>query len=180
VPIASDAGLAAHLAAGDDRPVILRGGDLHRTTGASAAAETSLLLPIDVVAVDTDDGTWRAVAHVVARRPGRLGWWRGPIVAAMNAEHLGRLDVAPRAHPNDGRVDVVTVDAAMGVRDRWQAWRRLPTGSHLPHPRIAVARRATFETTFERPLAIFVDGVERARSRDLRVTVEPDAAAVYV
>ena len=33
----------------------------------------------------------------------------------MNVDRLGHWDVAPRAHPNDGRVDVVEVDAAMSA-----------------------------------------------------------------
>ena len=59
--------------------------------------------------VDADGRRLTAVAHVVARGGGP--WWRGPIVAVMNADRLGRWDVAPRAHPNDGRLDVVEVDA---------------------------------------------------------------------
>ena len=49
-------------------------------------------------------------------------------------------DVAPRAHPNDGRFDVVEVSAAMPARARLQAWRRLATGTHVPHPDITTRR----------------------------------------
>ena len=78
----------------------------------------------------------------------------GPIVAVMNVDRLGRWDVAPRAHPNDGALDVVEVDAAMGVRARWQARRRLPTGTHVPHPAIRTRRgRPSAAWTFDRPLA---------------------------
>ena len=60
------------------------------------------------VTLDDAAPTW-GVAHVVVRRQ----WWRGEIVMAMNAQFYGRYDVAPRGHPNDGKVDVVRVDPSM-------------------------------------------------------------------
>ena len=131
--------------------------------------------PVDLLRVEADGRSFTAIAHVLVRR----SWWRGPIVALMNADHLGRWDVAPRAHPNDGLADVIDVDPMMGVRARWQAWRRLSTGTHLPHP-LMHNRRTTAESwTFERPLRLWVDGVARGTVRSLRVTVEPDGATVH-
>jgi hypothetical protein len=98
----------------------------------------------------------------------------------MNVDRLGRWDVAPRAHPNDGRADAVEVDPAMGARARWQAWRRLRTGTHLPHP-LLHNRSITAESwAFDRPLRLWVDGVERGTVRSLGVAVEPDAAFVHI
>ena len=126
--------------------------------------------------VVADDRRITGVAHVVAR--GRT-WWRGPIVAVMNAEHIGAWDVAPRAHPNDGQLDVVEVDAAMTMRARWQARRRLPAGTHVPHPAIAMSRAKHRSWTFERPLRLWVDGVAHGTVRSLGVAIEPDAVIVY-
>ena len=96
----------------------------------------------------------------------------------MNVDRLGRWDAAPRAHPNDGRADVVEVAADMGLRARWQARSRLSSGTHLPHPQLT-NRRITDETwTFDRPRRLWVDGVKRGTVRSLRVAVEPDAATV--
>ena len=117
-----------------------------------------------------------AVAHVVAR--GRT-WWRGPIVAVMNAERIGRVGRRPRAHPNDGQLDVVEVDAAMSLRARWQARRRLPNGTHVPHPAIAMSRAKQRSWTFERPLRLWVDGVEHGTVRSLGVAIEADGVIVY-
>ena len=77
----------------------------------------------------------------------------------MNTDCRGRWDVAPRAHPNDGRVDVVEVAAAMGLRARWQARRRLPTGTHVPHPAIRTGRATERAWHFDRPLGLWVDSV---------------------
>ena len=129
--------------------------------------------------VEADGRRFTAVAHVVVRDR-RWAGWRGPVVAVMNADRLGRWDVAPRAHPNDGRVDVVEVDGAMGLRARWQARRRLPTGTHVPHPAIRTARAAERTWRFDRPLGLWVDSVGRGTVRSLRVTVEPDGATVHI
>lgn len=175
----SDAALAQRLAADDDRPVIVTGGDLFRTLGSPRPAPTALRLPLDVIEVEADGASYTAVAHVVLRRPGRLGWWRGPIVAAMNAEFIGPWDVAPRAHPNDGRFDAVVVDEAMGPRARWQAWRRLPSGSHVPHPAVSVTRQAEAAYSFDRAVGVYVDGVRRALTTAVTLRLQPDAAVVY-
>jgi diacylglycerol kinase family enzyme len=102
------------------------------------------------------------------------------VVAVMNAQYAGRADVAPRAHPGDGQADVVTVAAAMEVRARWQAARRLPTGTHLPHAAIAVrrARELTIELAAAAPVT--ADGCGIARARAFTVTVEPAALTICV
>ena len=172
--------LAAAIERGEARPLVLRGGDLHRTGGSPAGVGTVVRVPIDVLRIATGGERLTAAAHVVARRVGRLGWWRGRIVVVMNAEHIGAWDVAPRSHPNDGRFDLVDVAASMSLRERWQAWRRLRTGTHVPHPRIA-SRRSREETfTFDRPMGLWLDGVARGTVRSLTVSVVPDAAEIYL
>jgi hypothetical protein len=178
--VRDDAELAAALSGSESRPLLVRGGDLHRSLGAPHGAAATTRLPIDVIDVTADDRKLTAVAHVVARRRGRIGWWRGPFIAVMNVDHRGRWDVAPRAHPNDGWLDVVEVDEAMSWRSRWQAWRRLPTGTHLPHPDIETRRTRTETFAFDQSLGLWVDGVERGKVRSLTVAVRPDGAVVYV
>lgn len=169
-------------------PVALLGGSLMRAVGGTGderrlAGEVAVL-PVDVVRVELHDTaagstgastTWSA-AHVIVRR----GWWRGPIVAAMNAEFVGVWDVTPRGHPNDGRVDLLEVSPTMSVRDRLRARGRLAAGTHLPHPAIAVRQTASLERTFERPMRVWVDGVPAGTAGSLRLTVEPDALVVCV
>lgn len=173
VEAGSDAAVAS--AVGAERPVRLRGGDLFATVGGATPGAELRRLPLDVLRVETDAATYRAVAHVVARR----SWWRGPLLAVMNVDGRGGWDVAPRAHPNDGRADVVEVDAAMSVRARWQAWRRLPTGTHVPHPQLHTRRVVEGTWSFDRPQRLWVDGVRRGTVRSLRVVVEADAAVVH-
>ncbi len=170
-----------HRRTGSTIPVVaLLGGDLMRAVGGTGDDRRFVhdvpLLPVDLLRVTLDGGTTWAVAHAVARR----SWWRGPLVAVMNGQYLGTWDVAPRAHPNDGRADVVQVAATMGLRDRWRARGRLDAGTHLPHPAIEVRRVASTTIEFERPTRVWVDGVDQGTTRRLSVEVEPDACTVCV
>lgn len=163
-------------------PIGFAAGDLARTMGGGAPGRfpgTVTKATIDVVRVDAaGERTW-AVAHVVARRRGWAGWWRGEVLLAMNAEFLGQYDVAPRSHPNDGRIDLVHVAAAMGVRTRLQARKKARTGTHLPHPQIDACQAAQATVAFSRPLDVWVDGVRWRRAGELKLTVEPDALVAY-
>jgi diacylglycerol kinase family enzyme len=103
----------------------------------------------------------------------------GRILLVMNAEFLGTWDVAPRGHPNDGRVEVLDVDAAMTVRQRLAARRRLPTGGHVPHPLIAGRSVRTARWDFARPMAVRLDGVAAGTARTIEVSVVADAAVVH-
>lgn len=164
-------------------PIGLIGGDLCRTLGGRGDRQRlsqldAQQLPIDALIVTIDDRVDEpliAVAHVVIRR----GWWHGPVDALMNAQYIGRYDVAPRSHPNDGRVDVIET-TALSLPDRVKAWRRLPTGAHLPHPAISERRVSEASYTFERAMTVWVDGRRRAQARSVHVRVVPDAFVVAI
>lgn len=162
----------------DERVVAVASGDLARTLGGGTPGRLDgpvLRAPIDVVEVRAgDERTWCA-SHVVARR----SWWRGEAVLAMNAQFLGERDIAPRSHPNDGKVDVLTVAPTMPVRARRQASARARNGSHLPHPQLAMRSVADVSLRFERPLVVWVDGVRWGSHSALTLRVHPDAITVY-
>lgn len=165
---------------GDAVPIVgLRGGDLARTLGAPPdgarlATPEAMTLPLDLGSVLLDGRRHWFVAHLVARR----SWWRGRVVAVMNAQWLGRWDVAPRAHPNDGLLDVL--DADLGLDDRLKARRRLPTGSHVPHPDIVQRRTAALQLDLGQPTPIWLDGERIGPARHLSIRVEPDAWSAVV
>ncbi|MGE3619472.1 MAG: diacylglycerol kinase family protein [Acidimicrobiia bacterium] len=162
-------------------PLGLLGGDLWRTLGGRTDAgrlrsPEALTVPVDLGAVLVDGRLHWFVAHMVARHR----WWRGRIVAAMNAQFVGTWDVAPRGHPNDGRLDVLDVAASMGWGQRRQARSRLATGTHLPHPAIAQRHVAAAQLDLDRPTPVWLDGERVATARRLSLRVEPDALTVVV
>jgi len=157
----------------------LVGGDLCRTVGgrgdrARLATPDAVRLPVDVAAVTIDGESHWFVAHLVARR----SWWRGRVVAVINAQWIGRWDVAPRSHPNDGLLDLF--DGSPSLDDRWKARRRLITGTHVPHPAIVQRRTDALELELDPPLDVYLDGVKVGRGRHLEIRVEPDALTCVV
>ncbi len=183
VVVADDTSFVAALTTDPRQPLGLSGGDMFRTVGARPldARSEVLALPIDTVSVSLD-GALPVVglAHVVVRRP----WWRGgvfrgAVLAVMNAEFYGRFDVAPRGHPNDGRVETLLVDPAMSLRQRLALRRRLPRAAHLPHPMISTRSVRSHEWSFDERLRVFVDGVDIGACSQLTLSVEPDATVLY-
>ncbi|MDH3707785.1 MAG: hypothetical protein OES57_17090 [Acidimicrobiia bacterium] len=160
-------------------PVGLLGGDLCRTLGgrgdqARLYSDHAIAVTVDIGRADADDHSGWFVAHCIARRR----WWGAGSVAVMNAAFLGAWNMAPRAHPNDGRLDVI--ESSLSAADRWKARRRLPLGTHVPHPDIDQRRVTVGEWTFRRPRSLRLDGHTVGRTRTLRVTIEPDALEVVI
>lgn len=160
-------------------PLALLGGDLCRTLGGRGDADRLRsgevsLLPVDLGTVRLDGEAHWFVAHLVARR----SWWWGRIVAVMNAQYLGRWDVAPRSHPGDGRLDLL--DARLPAGDRLKARARLPAGTHVPHPDIDERRITELSIELDRPTPVWLDGMRLAPARSLTIGIEPDALICIV
>jgi len=157
----------------------LLGGDLCRTVGGRGDASRlrsaeAMTLPTDLGSVLVDGRHHWFVAHLVVRR----SWWQGRVVAVMNAEWIGCWDVAPKAHPNDGLLDVL--DGDLSIDDRLKARRRLPTGTHVPHPGIAQSRVAALQVELDRPTPVWLDGERVAVARTLSIRVERNAFRTVV
>ena len=131
-------------------------------------------LPVDLGEVLVDGSLHFFVAHLVARR----SWLRGRIVAAMNAQFIGRWNVAPRSHPNDGRL--VLIDADLSLGDRLKARSRLPSGTHLPHPDISERRIKAVQLDLAPGTKVWLDGECIGPARALSIRVVPDALQVVV
>ncbi|MFZ9084203.1 MAG: hypothetical protein ACO22B_07720 [Ilumatobacteraceae bacterium] len=158
-------------------------GDMARTLGAGRAS-SSVEFSLDVMRLsDNHSRSTFALSHVVVRRR-RLGWWFGGVTVVMNAQYLGTWDVAPRGHPNDGRAEQFVVDPTMPLRQRLAARRRLPLGSHLPHPKIASSSARHLSVQVPPKARIDVDGRcwfvnEANESYAVVVEVVPDAITVW-
>jgi hypothetical protein len=157
----------------------LIGGDLCRTLGGRGDVDRlhspqATTFVVDIGAALVDGRLHWFIAHLIARR----SWWRGRVVAVMNAQWLGRWDLGPRAHPGDGLLDIT--DADLSLADRVKARPRLATGSHIPHPDIEMQRVAAWQDSLSPPLDIWLDGTRLGRAANLSVRIEPDALTVVV
>lgn len=157
----------------------LLGGDLCRTLGGRGdegrlRSEVALTAPCDLGVALLDGRLHWFVAHLVARQ----GWWRGRAWIAMNAAHLGRWNLGPKAHPGDGLLDVT--DATVPVGERLKVRSRLPQGAHLPHPALRTQRTKAAQVVLEGALPVRLDGERVGSFRTISVRVEPDGLRVVV
>lgn len=97
----------------------------------------------------------------------------GMLVA--NGQFLGELDVAPRAHPGDGRLEVLVFEGR--ATDLWRMLPRLRTGTHLPHPRVRELRPTTLR--IDSSGRVFGDGVDVGRC-PATISVRPGRLRVAV
>lgn len=155
-------------------PIGLLGGDMCRTVGGRGdldrlRSDAAMTLPLDLGSVLIDGAIHWFTAHLVARR----SWWRGRVVAVMNAQWIGSWDVAPRSHPNDGLLDIL--DGDLSLDDRFKARSRLRTGTHVPHRGITQRRVGAIQVDLDGPTPIWLDGEKVGLGRHLTIRVEPDA-----
>lgn len=168
--IATDDVAAASAVATGTKMLGISSGDMFKTVGGNASAGEHQHLPLDFCWVTIDGEPRRpCFSHVVAR----YRWWSGEAAVIMNAAWLGPLYLGPRAHPNDGLVDVTT--GSLPIGQRLEARRRAMSGTHLPHPGLTTTRTAAWEGHFDRPIPVWIDGVLATRGREISVVVEPDA-----
>ena len=159
-------------------PLGLVGGDLCRTLGGAGGpgrlrTHEAVTFPVDLGEVLVDGRLHFFVAHLVARNR----WWTRAFVA-MNAQWVGGLNLGPRAHPNDGLLDVY--DVRLGLTDVLKVRARARAGAHLPHPGIKERRVPATQVGFDRSLTVWLDGVRLGPARSLSVRVDPDALTVVV
>lgn len=160
-------------------PLCLLGGDLARTLGvadneASLRAGEGTQLQIDLGMALVDGRLVWFVSHLVATR----SWWRGPIVIAANAAFLGDYNVAPKAHPGDGRLDLIEADPSLS--ERLKARSRLRSGTHVPHPQIKIRRCRAAQLELPRSTPVTTDGIGVGDARTLSIRVEPEALDVWI
>ena len=172
-------------------PVIgLLGGSLHRTLGAPQRDEAALragqgyIYPIDVGILGFSNAQGKNhevvfVAHLLASTDRRSRLWKARTVIAMNAAFLDDLNLAPRSHPNDGRLDVT--DGQLNRSQRSQALRRAVSGSHLPHPALSEQRVTTrLDVRGEAEFRFLADGLLCGTARQFSITCLPDAAKILL
>ncbi len=160
-------------------PVALTGGDLWRTLGGSPGldrwrGEEGQRLHIDLGSALLDGRLHWFCSHLVARG----SWLRGRVWVAANAAHMGAWNIAPRAHPGDGLLDILDADLPLG--QRLGARRRLPGGTHVPHPQIRYTRTRAEQVEFARATSIWLDGRSVGSARRLSVRLEEEALLVVL
>lgn len=151
-------------------PVIgVTAGDLCHTLGGTGALQNEFVIDVGEALVDGRHRYFIAHAVVRDRR------WHHAMVA-MNAQWLGEWNLGPKGHPNDGVLD--TYEATLSFAERLKVRKRLPSGTHLPHPKIQQKR------TDHRPVdllprqRVYLDGEDLGSARHVLLRLLPDALRV--
>jgi diacylglycerol kinase family enzyme len=163
--------------------------DIARVLGLHASPSTEIAVGLDALRVDDARDAVNAV--VLGTRPDRVRAWtrtahvrvevdgrerfagRATTVVVANGQFVAGRDVVPRGHPGDGRFEVQVYALRRGERAGMR--RRLPTGTHVPHPRITQVTGRQVVVTAARPLPVEVDGHREARTTALAVRLTPGA-----
>jgi hypothetical protein len=167
----------------------LTGGDVFTALGCPVwddEADEVQLLSIDVLQImfGAEEQLADTTQHIsYAFSSIEIGSWmsRGRYVCISNAGFVSKSNIAPRAHPNDGEMDVVTVSDEMEWKQRIQAWRRSRLGHHVPHPHIAMERGTEMVIARVNNREVLrVDGKSIGNWRRCVVRVIPDACHIVV
>lgn len=153
------------------------------TLGARGTVETVLghertIVPIDLGVVVIHNGSTPLTMVMSSSLVIASKFWSGPIEGAMNSSFLGEWNVTPSGHPNDGRFDVISAELPMS--DRMKARKRLPSGSHVPHPAISIRRLRSATFTPPPSARVWVDGRALGSAARVEVSVFPDAVELAI
>jgi hypothetical protein len=173
--------------------------DLARAVGLTPGATRGTALPLDVLALGPTPLTTELLAAnmcVIGTAPDRLRWssagfdfeieidgrpWfagRATTAVIATGQFLRGLDLVPRGHPGDGKAEVQVYE--LGRRERRPMRARLPTGTHVPHPRIRQRGARTVVVRARPPTPCEVDGVAGPPVGDLAIDVRPEAYRLLI
>jgi len=172
--------------------------DLARAVGLNPGAPVGTAqrveLPLDVL--ELADGSLACNLCVIGTPPDRLGWssraidldveidgapWfagRATTVVIATGQFLRGVDVAPRGHPGDGKAEVQVYELTRRERRLMRA--RLPTGAHVPHPRIRQRTARSVVVRAGSPTPVEVDGVARPLVPELTIDLRPQAYRLLI
>jgi YegS C-terminal NAD kinase beta sandwich-like domain len=172
--------------------------DLARAVGLDAGSDDASASGTELAmdALVLDDGTVAVNMAILGTAPDRLTrrsrqheveisvdgnlWFAGAATTVVVAvgQWLRGLDLIPRGHPGDGRVEVQAYQ--LRASERAEMRRRLAAGTHLPHPRILTRTARSVDILATVPMPLEVDGENRAPVTQLVARVKANAYRLLV
>jgi hypothetical protein len=159
----------------------MKSGDIPRELGVLDRPRNAeyLRVVIDAIVVSYTDAVGIEHSDVciaslsIARR-----FFRGAISVVTNSGYWRKHEVAPRAHLNDGKLDIFEVSGAMRMGQRRMMWKKAETGSHLPHPLLSYSQGDFFHWK-GKPQRLVIDGQYVGMVTNVSCRVQSDCAQVY-
>ncbi len=148
--------------------------------GSDLSVEKMLKTSFDAIEVEISDCDDQISCEIfLGNALIRNSWRRGAITGVFNTSFIAGRDWAPRAHPNDGKLDVLLIDEAMSLRQRITAYRLSRSGSHLPHPHLKYLQSQSYVANDPETAILTLDSVEFGAVKRCSFRVIPDAVSIY-
>ena len=158
--------------------LIVTGGDIAHSLGDPPTPEIGadcIEVPIDALNVLITMNSGSVVSRIASSHVLIGQWMRGRLISISNGGFIGSKNVSPRAHPNDGFFDVMSLDSSMRIRQRIRARQKSILGTHLPHPLLETSRgRSADYSAVSRNEILRVDGVRVRGWTSVRIEIVPD------
>jgi len=156
----------------------LLGGDLWRTLGGRREEnrlykESAITVDVDLGCVLLDGKIYWFCAHMLIGNK-----FFGDKVFVSNAAHYGKSNPTPKAHPGDGKFDILKVD--LSVMQTIKALKRISTGTHLPHHGIKYERVESKQLSFKQKMKVEIDGQKVGKFTNMSLRIENEALRVVV
>ena len=159
----------------------MQSGDIPRSLGVNRTSNDSecLRVVIDALSVSYTDTSGVEHSDVcigslsITRR-----FLRGAVSVVTNSGYWRGHEVAPRAHLNDGKLDIFEVSGAMRWSQRRLMWQKTKLGTHLPHPLLKYSQGDFFHWEGS-PQRLSIDGHFVAMASKVSCRVQSDCVQVY-
>ena len=169
--------LSKMLTASGPSEVRLTGGEFLILTGGQATKVSgpSRRYPCDALEIrGLDSETWTIGTVELRRRRRRLF---GGFVVLSNLGVCRGERYSARAHPNDGKFEVVDALNGLSWRERLVLSHRFTSGADFSHPHIRQKQVTMYQS--QAPLHVFVDGSYRGK-RAVEIEIRPDFLWIQV
>ena len=171
--------ITIHKRNGKRLPVFgLLGGDLWRTLGGRLEesrlyGESAITVDVDLGCVLLDGKIYWFCAHMLIG-----GKWIGEQIFISNGAHYGKMNPTPKAHPGDGKFDVLKIN--LSVIQKIKALKRTASGTHIPHPGIQYERVKAEQFSFPKKTKVEIDGQKIGKFSNISVRIENEAVKVVI
>lgn len=158
--------------------LIVQTGDIAHSLGDPVSPQVGaecLEVPIDALRVnismrDGSNVSTLASSHVMIGH-----WLHGRLICVSNSGFIGKKNISPRAHPNDGFFDVMSLQPSMGLQQRVLARHKSTLGTHVPHPLVESGRAKGIEySSASRFESLRVDGRRIPSWTAVQIEIVPD------
>lgn len=162
----------------NDLRLIVQTGDIAHSLGDPVSpliGAECLEVPIDALRVNISMRDGSSVSLFASSHVMIGHWLRGRLICVSNSGFIGKRNISPRAHPNDGFFDVMSLQPTMGLQQRVLARHKSTLGTHAPHPLVESGRAKEAEySSASGSESLRIDGRRIPSWSAVRVEIVPD------